>query len=103
MDLWIGIGLVIVGGVAMMAFSAAVFAGRPEFGNFADAGAVAAGLGKYVGHAAGIMFALALIDACIIGASAVSLATAYAIGDVFSVRHSLHRKPTEAKAFYAVY
>ncbi|HEV7995566.1 MAG TPA: NRAMP family divalent metal transporter [Stellaceae bacterium] len=103
MDLWIGIGLVIVGGVAMMAFSAAVFAGRPEFGNFADAGAVAAGLGKYVGHAAGIMFALALIDACVIGASAVSLATAYAIGDVLSVRHSLHRKPAEAKGFYAVY
>ncbi len=103
LDLWIGIGLVIIGGVAMMAFSAATFAGQPEFGKFADAGAVAAGLGKYVGHAAGIIFALALIDACIIGASAVSLATAYAIGDVLSLRHSLHRKPTEAKAFYAVY
>ena len=103
MDLWIGIGLVIVGGVAMMAFSAAAFAGRPEFGHFADAGAVAAGLGRYVGPTAGILFALALIDACIIGASAVSLATAYGIGDVLSVRHSLHRKPADAKGFYAVY
>jgi hypothetical protein len=44
-----------------------------------------------------------LIDACIIGASAVSLSTAYAIGDVLSLRHSLHRKPTDAKGFYAVY
>jgi hypothetical protein len=34
---------------------------------------------------------------------AVSLSTAYAIGDVLSLRHSLHRKPTEAKAFYTVY
>jgi hypothetical protein len=34
---------------------------------------------------------------------AVSLSTAYAIGDVLSLRHSLHRKPKEAKAFYAVY
>jgi NRAMP (natural resistance-associated macrophage protein)-like metal ion transporter len=102
-DLWIGILLVIVGGVAMMAFTAAAFAGRPEFGNFQDAGAVAAGLGKYVSHAAGVFFAIALIDASVIGAMAVSLSTAYAIGDVLSLRHSLHRKPKEAKAFYAVY
>src|SRR5579885_3689175 len=102
-DLWIGIVLVIVGAVAIMAFTAAAFAGHAEFGNFEDAGAVAAGLGKYVGHAAGVFFAIALIDASIIGAMAVSLATAYAIGDVLSLRHSLHRKPKEAKAFYAVY
>jgi Mn2+/Fe2+ NRAMP family transporter len=102
-DLWIGIGFVMLGAVAMMAFTAAAFSARPEFGNFTDAGAVAAGLGKYAGRAAGVLFALALIDACIIGASAVSLATAYAIGDVLSLRHSLHRKPGEAKAFYAVY
>jgi NRAMP (natural resistance-associated macrophage protein)-like metal ion transporter len=102
-DLCIGIVLVIVGAVAIMAFAAATFAGRPEFGNFQDAGAVAAGLRKYVGHAAGIFFAVALIDASVIGAMAVSLSTAYAIGDVLSLRHSLHRKPKEAKAFYAVY
>jgi hypothetical protein len=50
-----------------------------------------------------VMFVIALIDAALIGASAVSLSTAYAIGDVFSARHSLHRKVTEAKGFYAVY
>jgi hypothetical protein len=87
----------------MMAFTAAAFDGRAEFGNFQDAGAVAAGLRKYVGHLAGLFFAVALIDASVIGAMAVSLSTAYAIGDVLSLRHSLHRKPTEAKAFYAVY
>ncbi|MBV8737319.1 MAG: divalent metal cation transporter [Alphaproteobacteria bacterium] len=102
-DLWLGIVLVIIGGVAMMAFAAATFAGHPEFGNFQDAGAVAAGLGKYAGHIAGVFFAVALIDASVIGAMAVSLSTAYTIGDVLSLRHSLHRKPKEAKAFYAVY
>ncbi|MES2291781.1 MAG: NRAMP family divalent metal transporter [Pseudomonadota bacterium] len=102
-DLWIGIGVVIVGAVAMMAFAAQAFAGHAEFGHFADAGAVASGLEKYAGHAAGILFAVALIDACIIGASAVSLSSAYAIGDVFALDHSLHRKPNEAKAFYAVF
>jgi Mn2+/Fe2+ NRAMP family transporter len=102
-DLWIGIALVMIGAVAMMAFTAATFAGRPEFGNFQDAGAIAAGLGKYVGHTAGVCFAIALIDASVIGAMAVSLSTAYAIGDVLSLNHSLHRKPKEAKAFYAIY
>jgi Mn2+/Fe2+ NRAMP family transporter len=102
-DLWLGIVLVIVGAVAMMAVTAAVFAGKPEFGNFADAGAVASGIGKYAGRAGGMMFAIALIDASIIGASAVSLSTAYAISDVLSLKHSLHRKPSDAKGFYAVY
>ena len=36
-------------------------------------------------------------------AMAVSLSTAYAIGDVLSLRHSLHRKMSDAKGFYAVY
>jgi NRAMP (natural resistance-associated macrophage protein)-like metal ion transporter len=102
-DLWLGIVLVIAGAVAMMAITAAAFAGEPEFGNFVDAGAVASGIGKYAGRAGGTMFAIALIDASIIGASAVSLSTAYAIGDVLSLKHSLHRKPSDAKGFYAVY
>jgi NRAMP (natural resistance-associated macrophage protein)-like metal ion transporter len=102
-DLWIGIGLVMIGAVAMMAFTAATFAGRPEFGHFVDAGAVAAGIARYVGELPGVLFALALIDACLIGAAAVSLATAYAVGDVLDLSHSLHRKPSESKAFYAVY
>jgi NRAMP (natural resistance-associated macrophage protein)-like metal ion transporter len=102
-DLMIGIAIVIAGALAIMAFTAQTFAGRPEFGNFADAGAVSAGMEKYFGKAPAVLFALALLDACIIGASAVSLSTAYALGDVFSWRHSLHRKPTEAKGFYAIY
>jgi Mn2+/Fe2+ NRAMP family transporter len=102
-DPWLGIGLVIIGAVAMMFFSTTAFEGTPEFGQFKDASAVATGLGLHAGRAAGVLFAIALIDACIIGASAVSLSTAYAIGDVFSLRHSLHRKPSDAKGFYAVY
>src|ERR1700688_113583 len=102
-DLMIGIAIVIAGAIAIMAFTAQTFAGQPEFGNFVDAGAVSAGMEKYFGKAPAVLFALALLDACIIGASAVSLSTAYALGDVFSWRHSLHRKPTEAKGFYAIY
>jgi hypothetical protein len=40
---------------------------------------------------AGVLFALALIDASVLGAaSAMSLSTAYVMGDVLTVRHSLH-------------
>ncbi|WP_433801272.1 NRAMP family divalent metal transporter [Actinomycetospora sp. CA-084318] len=102
-DLWIGIVIVVLGAGAMMAFTTTAFAGQPEFGDFTDAGGVADGLGRYVGPAAGVMFALALIDASIIGAAAVSLSTAYAIGDVLGLKHSLHRGVREAKGFYAVF
>jgi NRAMP (natural resistance-associated macrophage protein)-like metal ion transporter len=102
-DLWLGIGLIIIGAVAMMAFTAVAFKGTPEYGHFKDAGAVATGIELRIGRTAGVFFAVALIDACIIGAAAVSLSTAYAIGDVLSLRHSLHRKISDAKGFYAVY
>ena len=102
-DLWIGIGIVVLGAAAMFGFSSAVFAGRPGFGDFTSAAGVAAGLGKYVSHVAGDLFAIALLDASIIGAAAVGLATAYASSDVLGVNHSLHRPVTKAKGFYAVY
>jgi Natural resistance-associated macrophage protein len=50
-----------------------------------------------------VLFAIALIDASIIGAAAVGLSTSYALGDVLGLRHSLHRRPSEAKAFYAIF
>ena len=102
-DLAVGIVFVIVGAIAIIACTAYAFTQHPEFGNFADAGAVAAGMNKYVGRLPATLFAVALIISSIIGAAAVSLATAYAVGDVLSLKHSLHRKPADAKGFYAIY
>ncbi|MGI5340657.1 NRAMP family divalent metal transporter [Streptomyces sp. CA-181903] len=102
-DLWLGIGIVVIGAAAMMGFCAAAFGGHGEFGHFTDAGDVAAGLERYAGKTAGVLFAIALLDASIIGASAVSLSTAYAIGDVMGLKHSLHRGIRGAKGFYAVF
>jgi hypothetical protein len=87
----------------MIGFSAQVFAGKSEFGNYTDALGTAIGLEKYAGRLPAVLFALALLDACIIGAAAVSLATAYAIGDVLDAKHSLHRKLWDAKGFYGIY
>ena len=102
-DLWLGIVLVVVGAVAMMAFCAATFADKPESGQFTDAGGVAVGLAKYVGQLPATLFAVALIDASIIGAAAVALSTAYALGDVLSLKHSLHRGASDARGFYLIY
>jgi Mn2+/Fe2+ NRAMP family transporter len=102
-DLIIGIVIVIVGGMALMAVSAAAFGRTPAFGTFTDAGGTAAGLAHYVSRAAGDLFAIALIDAAIIGAAAVGLSTAYATSDVLGYNHSLHRPITQAKGFYACY
>jgi Mn2+/Fe2+ NRAMP family transporter len=102
-DLWIGIGLVVVGAAAMFGFSAAVFAGRKGAGHFTDAAGTANGLGHYVSRLAGDLFAIGLLDASIIGAAAVGLATAYATSDVLSLNHSLHRPVKTAKGFYACY
>ena len=102
-DLWIGIVIVLVGATAIIAFTAATFAGHTEFGNFTDAGGVALGLEHYVGKTTGVLFAVALIDASIIGAAAVGLSTSYALGDVLGLKHSLHRKISDAKGFYAAF
>jgi Mn2+/Fe2+ NRAMP family transporter len=102
-DLWIGIAIVVIGAAAMFGFSDAVFAGRSGFGQFTDAAGVAQSLGTYASRLAGDLFAIALLDASIIGAAAVGLATAYASADVFGVKHSLHRPVHQAKGFYACY
>jgi Mn2+/Fe2+ NRAMP family transporter len=102
-DLWIGIVIVVIGAAAVMGATAAAFAGTKGAGNFTDSAGLAHGIAAYAGRVAGIVFAIALLDASIIGAFAVSLSSAYAIGDVLGLKHSLHRGIGQAKGFYAVY
>jgi NRAMP (natural resistance-associated macrophage protein)-like metal ion transporter len=102
-DLAIGIAVVIAGAIALMAVAAFGFAGSPDFGNFSDAGAVASGLSTNVGHPVAVLFAIVLLDASLIGANAVGLATTYALGDTLGRRHSLHWKIHQAPLFYGAY
>jgi Mn2+/Fe2+ NRAMP family transporter len=102
-DLWIGIVIVVVGAAALMGVTAAAFAGSPAAGHFTDAAGLAHGIAAHAGRVAGVVFAVALLDAAIIGAFAVSLSTAYAIGDTLGLKHSLHRGVRQAKGFYAIY
>jgi hypothetical protein len=86
-----------------MGTAAATFAGHAEFGNFTDCLGMSVGVEKYFGRVPAVLFALALINYSIIGASAVSLSTAYAVSDVLNFKHSLHRKFSDARVFYCVF
>jgi NRAMP (natural resistance-associated macrophage protein)-like metal ion transporter len=103
LDLSIGAVLTIVGAAALMIVTAFAFHRTPVAGQFVDAGRVAQELRQYAGPIAGTLEAIVLINASIIGAAAVTLSTAYAFGDVFKVKHSLHRRIADAKGFYAMY
>ena len=88
------------GALIITATWAAVSTGQT--GNFTDAGGVAQLLAQH-SRLLGALYAILLLDASIIGAAAVTLATSYAFGDMFNMRHSLHRGLRDAKPFYAMF
>jgi Mn2+/Fe2+ NRAMP family transporter len=102
-DLVIGIVTVMCGAFALMAITGFGLAGSSAVGNFTDAGAVATHLSDHIGHTMGVLFAIILLDASLIGANCVGLATTYALGDAMGRPHSLHWKITEAPLFYGSY
>jgi Mn2+ and Fe2+ transporters of the NRAMP family len=95
--------VVVVGAACIMMASAAAFTGTADFGHFDNALGIARGLASHIHPFVGSIFAVLLFDASIVGASAVTLATSYAFGDMFGLRHSLHRSVGEAKLFYSSY
>jgi Mn2+/Fe2+ NRAMP family transporter len=101
-DTTLGAFVVVIGASAVLI--TAVFAVRDTHlaGNFTNALGVAHALERH-GQWYGAAFSIVLLDASIIGASAVTLSTSYAFGDVFGIKHSLHRKFKDAKSFYASY
>jgi Mn2+/Fe2+ NRAMP family transporter len=102
-DTILGAFVVVIGAACIMMAAAAAFSGTPDFGKFDSALTIAQGMAAHVHPAVGSIFALLLFDASIVGASAVTLATSYAFGDIFGLRHSLHRGVREAKLFYGSY
>jgi Mn2+/Fe2+ NRAMP family transporter len=101
LDTVLGSVITVAGAGLLVVICAAAFGGTSLAGHFTDAGGVAAGLRSHVGGAAGSMYAIVLLNASLIGAGAVTLATSYAVGDTFGIRHSLHRGLRDAKGFYA--
>ncbi len=101
-DTVLGAFVVVVGAAALLITGDWAARSTDSVGNFTDAGAIAHLLGQH-SSTLGWIFAIVLMDASIIGAAAVTLATSYAFGDVFGLKHSLHRGFSDAKQFYFSY
>src|SRR5258705_8291486 len=101
-DTFLGSLVVVVSATVILVATVYAVAGTSRAGHFTDALGVAEAF-RSKNSFLGAVFALVLLDASIIGAAAVTLSTSYAFGDVFNLRHSLHRKFRDAKAFYASY
>ena len=100
-DTAIGVLLFAVVAGAVLILSATTVSGTHLSGHFTNAAAVAQGIGAHVGPAAGVVFAIALLNASLLGASVVSLSGAYAVAEVFGIKHSLHRTWRDARTFHA--
>ncbi len=101
-DTVLGAFVVVIGATCIMVVGSFAAQGSKAFGNFTDAAGIAHLLANH-SNLMGGLFAVLLFDASILGAAAVTLSTSYAFGDVFGLRHSLHRGFKEAKPFYLSY
>jgi Mn2+/Fe2+ NRAMP family transporter len=101
-DTVLGAVVVVLGAAAIVMTGDWAARSTHTSGGFTDAGAIAHLLGEHSGIL-GSLFAIVLLDASIVGAAAVTLATSYAFGDVFGLKHSLHRSFGDAKQFYLSY
>jgi Mn2+/Fe2+ NRAMP family transporter len=101
-DTTIGAFIVVIGAAALLMTADWASRSTGHSTDFVDAGAMARLLAQH-SSTLGWMFAIVLLDASIIGAAAVTLSTSYAFGDVFGLKHSLHRGFSDAKEFYFSY
>jgi Mn2+/Fe2+ NRAMP family transporter len=101
-DTTIGAFVVVIGAAALVMTADWAARSTGSEGNFVDAGNIAHLLSQH-SSVLGPIFAIVLLDASIVGAAAVTLSTSYAFGDVFGLKHSLHRGFSDAKPFYLSY
>ncbi len=102
-DTVFGAVIVVLAAGALICTAGFALSGTQYFGHFTDAGGVATALNHTVGPVAAAFFAVVLLNASLIGAGTVTLASSYVIGDIFVARASLHRSFREAKGFYSIF
>ena len=102
-DTILGSIIVVIGASALIAACAAGLSTHGGTNAFVNALEVARGLGKHVGHGAGTIFAILLLNASIIGAAAVTLASSYALSDLSGSRQSLNVRLRDAKGFFGAF
>jgi Mn2+/Fe2+ NRAMP family transporter len=105
-DTLVGCVMATVAAAAMIGFAAFALNGTKAYGpnaSYTDSGWFNNAIHATLGNTAGALAAIMLLVAAVLGAGAVSLSTAYAFGDSFDRKHSLHRTIRTAPSFYLVY
>jgi NRAMP (natural resistance-associated macrophage protein)-like metal ion transporter len=103
-DTVIGSIVVVVVASLLMGVTAAGLSAHGGTNAYTNALDVARGLGHNVGHGAGTFFAIILLNASIIGAAVVTLASSYALGDLSNrFNQGLDAPFREAKGFYGAF
>jgi NRAMP (natural resistance-associated macrophage protein)-like metal ion transporter len=100
-DTAIGAGLFAACAGAVLIITATAASRGHMSARFVDAGSVAHGIAAHLGPIAGGVFAIALLNGALLGACVVSLSSSYAVGEVFGIKHSLHRSWRDARTFHA--
>jgi NRAMP (natural resistance-associated macrophage protein)-like metal ion transporter len=103
LDTVFGAVVVVLAAGALICAAGFGLAGTGYAGHFTNAGGVASALSHVVGSVPAAFLAVVLLNASLIGAGTVTLATSYVVGDVFGGRASLHRSFREAKGFYSLF
>ncbi len=104
LDTIIGSFIVVVVATILIAITAAGLSGHGGTNAFTSSLDVARGLRRYVGHGAGAFFAIILLNASVIGAAVVTLASSYAVGDLSNrFNKGLNVPLREAKGFYGIF
>ena len=101
-DIALGTVAFVAAAGAIMVACAGVLGGRAGH-DLIDAGAIARLLALRAGGFAGALFAIALLNASLLGAGVVSLSSSYAASEVLGVKHSLHRHFADARAFHGCF
>ena len=97
----------LIGAVAVIVFAGCMMlvgdALRRHGGTYADPAQMAVALRGVVGRAGSTLILLMMVNAALLGATAISLSSAWAWGEVMGVRNTLEARLSEAPAFYAAY
>jgi len=102
-DTFVGSILTNLAGAAFVVAAAFAFLHTPMAGGQANALGIAEGFARYVRPLMGRIFAILLLEASLIGAATVTLASSYAVGELFELNSSLNARFADAKGFYLSY
>ncbi len=96
-----------VGAVAVVAFAGCMMlvgdALHRSGTAYQDPAQMAVALAPRIGHAGSVLILLLMVNAALLGATAISLSSAWAWGEVMGWRNTLQAKISQAPHFYAAY